>query len=425
MVGLLASGFFVTIYCSQHSEFYNWTMSAQGIPYVPRPFSDMSAVVQASFCAHRGVNVYISSPCMGGGVYNYSPLLLRIPFLNLIGSYRLSSGLILAGIFFICLSCLPSPRSVTELICRAAASVSSSVIFALERANFDVVIFLAVLLGLLFYLRNFFFRLVAYGLFLFVGAIKFFPLTLGILIIRESIKLVSLLALIIGLTVLVFMIHYFRETLAAIEIIPRFGPLGMDFGAVNVPFGLSLILDPPAHVIDATIASYRMPEAAKTLYYIMIFASALFAFRRERTYRTLLAKTDNASLAFLIAGAVLIVTCFYLAQNVMYRAIFLLFLLPALFGMRNTESSLCRRRLDVLVAAILFLMWEEFFRTMVIRFAPGIFGRMPSFSLDILFWMLREGVWWWVVVQLFAFILCYVYLSVERWRVPRKALNYS
>ncbi len=412
--GLLAFAVVFTIYRFGYLKLYNMLMSFQGIPYVAEPFSDMSAVAQAAFCARHGVNVYVSNSCMGGGIYNYSPFLLRIPFLSLLEGCRLSSGLILAVTFLACLSCLPSPRTGVELISRAVASVSSTVIFALERANLDVVIFLVVLFGLLLYLRSLPFRLTAYGFFLFVGAIKFFPLPMMILVLKESLRRIFVLASIIGLLALVFLFHSYHGTISAIRVIPRFGPLGMDFGAINVPFGLSLILHPPTPVSDATIASYPLPIAAKMLYYSMIFVSVLFAFQCETLYRPNLRKLDDSSIAFLISGSTLIVTCFYLVQNVSYRGIFLLFVFPALFVMRETGSRSFKRRLNILILAIIFLMWEEFFRLTIVRITPELVGRMPAYSLDILFWFFREGVWWWVVVQLSAFILVYLYLSAER-----------
>src|SRR5205814_6861007 len=90
------------------------------------------------------------------------------------------------------------------------------------------------------------------------------------------------------------------------------------------------------------------------------------AARTVRTVRLLgSAQIDwNASEAqFLAIGGLLMTACFFAGENVYYRGIFLL---PALSGLvclyRSAGDGAVRQHLGRMIAAVLFVMWEECFR---------------------------------------------------------------
>ena len=98
---------------------------------------------------------------MHGGVYNYSPFVLRLTFLGLFAGHAMPTGIALGALYLAALSALPPPRSRTEFLARAATAISPATLFLLERANFDIIIFLAILLGALLTLRSFILHLPA------------------------------------------------------------------------------------------------------------------------------------------------------------------------------------------------------------------------------------------------------------------------
>jgi hypothetical protein len=104
----------------------------------------------------------------------------------------------------------------------------------------------------------------------------------------------------------------------------------------------------------------------------------------------------------MLLGCALLLGCFFTAENVPYRAIYFLFVLPMLPQLwREAASVAARRRLKLLTGAILFLMWSPFFRLAleqnVARFDLG-----TSYSTAYVF--LRETVWWWVASMLLALV---------------------
>ena len=58
---------------------------------------------------------------------------------------------------------------------RIAAVLSTMVVFAVERANPDILIFILVIAMLYLLRRSFFFRLAGYGVAFLAGTLKYFP----------------------------------------------------------------------------------------------------------------------------------------------------------------------------------------------------------------------------------------------------------
>ena len=350
---------------------------------------------------------------MQGGVYNYSPLVLKLTFLQIGAHHLLMSGILLDVVFLMSLSSLPAPYSVPELLLRTIAAISSATIFALERANFDVVIFLVIMLGTLIYLRSSVFRIVGYLIFLVAAAIKYFPITLLILILQEPVRrLLMLVGCLIFIGVM-FLVYFGAGTVAAIHIIPRAGPLGNDFGAINIPLGLSLLFFPPANISVSAVANYQMPKLIVLAHFGMILYSIFLAKVAVKKYNSALHGLDFSRSVFLIIGSTVIISCFFIAQNIVYRDIFLILTLPGIFAMEKFEISQVRGELRKLVLAIFFIMWEEFFRFVFVRAVAHVVGNPLDYCLDILFWLCREFVWWWTVIQLMSFVVWYIEAAIR------------
>lgn len=66
---------------------------------------------------------------------------------------------------------------------------------------------------------------------------------------------------------------------------------------------------------------------------------------------------------FLVIGGLLVAACFFAGQNIAYRGILLLPVLSGLVGLhRSIGDREVRRFRGQMIAAVLFVMWEEFFR---------------------------------------------------------------
>jgi hypothetical protein len=104
----------------------------------------------------------------------------------------------------------------------------------------------------------------------------------------------------------------------------------------------------------------------------------------------------------------LVAACFFAGQNIGYRGILLL---PVLSGLvclhRSVEDPEVRRFCGQMIAAVLFVMWEECLRRALHAAISPVPGAGLSSRAEVFFWVGRELVWWWLVVGLAALVLTF------------------
>jgi hypothetical protein len=61
-----------------------------------------------------------------------------------------------------------------------------------------------------------------------------------------------------------------------------------------------------------------------------------------------------------------------------------------------------------MVAAVLFVMWDELFRRILHSIAASDGSQGMSSRAEVFFWVGRELVWWWLIAGLAAFVWCYL-----------------
>ena len=125
---------------------------------------------------------------------------------------------------------------------------------------------------------------------------------------------------------------------------------------------------------------------------------------------------NRANFHYLLAGAIVIVGCFIAQSNIDYRAIFLLFMLPGLFDLRNSAGVKSLKRIfRFAVWAVVFCMWGEFFRRALEKalnaIEPGRGDDSPWNIASTAFFAGRELVWWGLMAVAFAVVLVFVLTS--------------
>jgi hypothetical protein len=127
------------LYAYGDQEVYAQILTAIGIWPFRFPFLDISAYLAVWDCARQGVDVISANPCdVLQRSYSCSPLWIAASAIPLGVRDTAAVGWILDLVFLLSLSLLPSPRCLFELTLVLAATLSTMVIFALERANPDV-----------------------------------------------------------------------------------------------------------------------------------------------------------------------------------------------------------------------------------------------------------------------------------------------
>jgi hypothetical protein len=344
---------------------------------------DLRAILQGGACWRQGVDVYVPSACLGGGTFNYSPLLLRAALLPVGPGDALAGGVLFCCAYAGALCLLPCPAGWAEFWLRAAAAFSPAGYYALEQGNLDTLIFAAVVLVLHLGWR---YRGWGYAVFALAAAAKFYPVAFFALALRESRRVFLLLAVAgLGLVALA-LVFYGHGLAAAITSIPSGTPFRASFGRIDLTRGLVML-----HVLPhgtGQLCSWGLALGALGL-----------AVWRRPVWAARLARLRAEEALFLVAGAVVTVFCFMAAQNIEYRAIFLLLALPGLYRL---SQPLCW-------VAVL-LLWEAVPRALLSGLAQPY---LPHLGFRCV-WLLREGLWWWLVVELLAIALAFADFEVRR-----------
>lgn len=380
------------LFVSGNTAAYRGILSQMGFRPFDFPFLDMHGVLATAECYRHGVDVIVSNPCdVLGRTLDYSPFWLVAASLGVDTSMTSRLGLLLDVVFLFSLFFLPPAKSWSAIVVMIAALLSSAVTMALERANLDLAVFVIALLAAGWSLRGPAWRSLAYGLITLAALVKYYPGIMLLLALRERLRfLVPLAAMLLAVGVFFAWIDGRMLVRALHNIDMR--PFPTDFSALNVPESLAHLIAPGATALG------RIVE--------MVFASLAagyaYTIAQRGDFRSAVQSLPLRDRNLMLIGCALILGCFFTAENAPYRGIYFLFILPGLQGpWREISSAAARRRFNLSVGAILFLLWDPFFRLAVARSATA-FG-LGTICSDA-YWFLRETAWWWVVSVLLALL---------------------
>jgi hypothetical protein len=362
------------------------------------PLLDTQFVLAAAQCSRHGFNVYVSNPCdVLGRLYDYSPLWLAAAphWLGTADTFWVGALLDLA--FLSSLGLVMRPRSGTEVAIFALAVFSQTTVFTLERANADLMIFLLILYANAIDGEAPARRASSYFLYLTAGLLKYYPLVLLVLLVRNSRRVALLYGGAMFSALLAFAFHYRNQIAASLANVPKaschatvFNPsyLGNTFSAKDLPFGIACGVG-KTQLMSSVIAA--------VLFLVLLAVTGTAMWQNLRSFEA--AEIDWAGNAMqrLALGSILITACFFAGTNIVYRDIVFLFVIPGLVRLRlSTKSALLRRRCSWLIAVVLLLMWDLFLREKL----GGAFAQMV--------WVVREVLWWWLIAALAAIAVSYL-----------------
>jgi hypothetical protein len=392
MAGLWLSG--------AHSLYFG-ALRLLGVEPFSFPFLDTHAVLAAAECGRQGIQVYLSNPCDAlGRPHAYSPLWLAIVPGSLGTSATEWVGASLDLLFLWSLAFVLRPRTARELLILGAAAVSPMTVYALERANNDLVIFLLVICGAMLFTFPRRYRLFSYGLFVAAGLLKYYPLVLLVLAAREGRRDGLVIAAAVILTLVVFAFAFYPELSLAAASIPAGASYFTDaFSAQNLAFGFAEAL---GKGVARTLIAGSLLAALSGVAFARMLRTVRLLEREQLDWASREAQ-------FLVIGGLLVAACFFAGQNIGYRGILLIPVLSGLVSLhRSVEDREVRRFCGQMIAAVLFVMWEEFFRRALHAMISPVPGEGLSSRAEVFFWIGRELVWWWLVVGLAALVLSHL-----------------
>lgn len=295
--------------------------------YFPDPFGDTRAVLAVIECHRMGIDVYVRVPCdvplERPHVYSSVWLLAAQTAITQDSTLVVGTAIMLGFCFSLYL--LPPARTMLAAVLLTAAVFSNAVIFALWQANADVIVFVMLAITAASLLAPLPFRLAGYGLVLFAGALKFYPVAAMAAAMRERAAMFLILVFGSLAALAIFVWFYGRDALRAMKVVPH-GWVTQMSGATILPTGLPLFPWGLRNVVEAppmgpggwllwlslTLACFS--GAAVLSRSGLVSASVQGCTARERT--------------FALIGCIIVLACFFAGQSLRYRDIFLLFILP-------------------------------------------------------------------------------------------------
>jgi hypothetical protein len=397
----------------------------------PDPFYDLASITAWQRCwQHYGFDVYTNASwaACGYGPIIYSPLWLRLTFLpsDPIWTNWLGTPLVVA--FLLSLGLLPQSPRPTDRMLTILATFSCPPVFAMERANVDLLIFLLAV-GAAFCLRGILFqRILGYLLMLIGGLLKFYPMVLLLLLLRERLRVAVLIG--VGAAAIAAGVAFaFLDELHRLTAVPSGAPFHFMWGARNIPTGLPTVirafaqaLGAPPGTVEEWANSPLLPTTLAAILWTTAGVGATWLATRP-TMRASLAKLTPMTHQFLLVGAVLIVGCFFAGQNINYRSIFLLLVMPGSLTLAQVATSRpLRNGMIVTTGSILCVLWELTIRDVVAKLFGGSYllqvDSLPIYTV----WVVKELAWWWLETVLLAVLLRFV-MDSRSWISFRSAFT--
>lgn len=395
---------FAALWAGGWHDIYFGLLSLLGTDPFDFPFLDAHALLSAAECKRLGVNVYIENPCdVLGRPHAYSPLWLSVIPAWLGTADTTALGLTLDLLFIASLAAVFRPRCWREILVCALAVFSPVVLFAAERANNDISIFVLIVAAALLWWNSDRRRLLSYSLCLLAGLLKYYPLVTLVLLARERWWRALALAGASGLAVLLLVGIDGRELALALSNIPTGTHFSDAFSAQNLPFGLM-------EMMGATAPPGKAISVALLL--LLGAAAALRGWRIAGHLERWSIDWSVWEMHLLALASFLVPACFFAAQNISYRGIYLLLAVPGLLRLRQSiEDRALKRELTAAVVVVLFLLWgSTLFRGLEAVLGQNIRG--AGGGIDLMtrmgYWFGRELIWWWLIAGFLGLAICHV-----------------
>jgi hypothetical protein len=323
-------------------------------------------------------------------------------------------GLTIALGFIASLSLLSPPNSRGEFAIRLAATLSSATALGLERANIDIAIFTILALSATAISKQRWLQSFGYAAIIGLGLLKLYPYSALLLAIRQRLNSAIVIG-ISGVLSLVWLIFSFWDGFyRMIAGVPSGGAFYMQFGSTELANGIAGFLYHSGSLEIAAGAYHPRLEAivAATAIRLGLLASMfVLAFllqgKAERFGVSLPAHKSVRLL--MVTGSVVVLFCFAAGPNFIYRAIFLLMVLPGMFAMSSSRQTRAAMIITLTAAAMALAMWM-----------PTLHYPLEHYSLTrfwptaLPIWLSYQLVWWWFATFMAAILISFVRQS-EAW----------
>jgi hypothetical protein len=324
--------------------------SRLGVPTGPSLFFDTRNLTAALECRRLGFDPLVESPCdPWGRPLNYPRVWLALRWLGLNQSHTTALGLLFVALFLGSIFVLVGRISLGRGILIAVAVCSPSVMFAIERANMDIVVFTLLVLAVLAWrTRTRWGETVSPFVVLLGATAKIYPvfgLPAYLFVRRRGAAVAAIVCAAIFLA-------YALITIGDIQAIARVAPQG-DYHS----FGARIL---PAAIYHRFVPDrWQGGDLTKQLVAVVpvLVAAPFVWFRGRRRLAEPDQDADSSTRLAFYLGSLIFLGTFAIGNNFDYRLVFMLLTLPQLFDWVTDEADPRRWLAAITIAILLILLW--------------------------------------------------------------------
>jgi hypothetical protein len=324
---------------------------ALGVPSGPSLFFDTRNLTAALECRRLGFDPLVESPCdPWGRPLNYPRVWLALRWLGLNQSHTVALALVFIALFFASIFLLIGRVSLGRGIVVAVAVCSPSVMFAIERANMDIVVFTLMVLAVLAWrVRNRWGEVASPSIVLLAATAKIYPVFALTAYLFMRRRRAAIAAAVCAVVFALYALITIEDILAVAAIAPQ---------GDHHAFG--------ARILPAAIYHRFVPDRwqggaiTKQLLVIvpLLAAAPLVWFPGRRRLPDPDEGADTPTRLAFYAGSVIFLGTFAIGNNFDYRLVFLLLTLPQLLDWVTEQPSDPRGWLaGVTLVTLVALLW--------------------------------------------------------------------
>ena len=356
------------------------------------PFGDAHGITSAMACERQGIETYLGNPCHYKQVgFVYPPIWKLLSLLPIDGSWTEAFALTFIAAFTLALAFVPLGESRRGWMLAVLAVLSPASLMAADYGNNDMLIF-AVVVGAIVALGKSSRGLaLGYGLIMLAGLLKYFPFAALGWAGAQRPRQAALVGALLAMVLIVFVALAGQQLPLSLASMVTMSAGSYVFGITNLP-------------IMATEMGLAGPRAALLLRLVLSLAVLAAAWRRSARFARLdlSSEISEPQWRFLIIGALVVVGAYFGNQNLDYRMIFLLLVLPGLDALRRVPGE----HFGPVAVIAVALMYVFPVRMQIEgQFALGSGGLFLVTVAEIL---IREVLWFALVVTLLGLVFAHL-----------------
>jgi len=342
-------------------------------------FSDWTFIIDAAKCFQQGVDVSNFNPCdLTDRPYVYGTILLYLPFVHYFYQFYISflPWLIVFFVIFI-IHFFFNPKKFLNYLIMVGVISSTPLVLAIERLNFEVVIFFFLIL--ISYIKNSKFQKL---IIIFLSTIKFYPVMLSLFFLSKKINIKFFISNLIFITIIISCFYLDREQIFNVfskrniinpSTVDNVGMLIFSF------YGLpELAKSTILHLNFFGEKQVILSKLAYNFFLLLAFFSLIFfIFMNVKKFNM---QENNINLNFnhrkfedklFILSCIMILTIYFMSMNYVYKEIYFLCLLPFLIKKITIKKIFLFRMLYYIIVikfiflSLLWIVQIKFFSTSI------------------------------------------------------------